>query len=106
MNFSYTVFIPLIPLFVFLFLGIFRSKLKAKVAGTIGILGLSTTTLLSFYTAYKYFFEVGKVGDVYQTIIAAKTTWINFTASAVGHRLRIHRGMRSGGRHPFLRQAL
>jgi NADH-quinone oxidoreductase subunit L len=79
MNFSYTVLIPLIPLFVFLFLGIFRNKLKPKMAGTIGVLGLSTTTILSLYTAYKYFFEVGKVEEVFQTIIATKTTWINFT---------------------------
>ncbi|MCF6213193.1 MAG: NADH-quinone oxidoreductase subunit L [Flavobacteriaceae bacterium] len=79
MNFSYTLFIPLIPLFVFLFLGILHTKLKPKLAGTIGVLGLSTSTLLSYYTAYKYFFEVGKVDGVYQTFIGAKTTWINFT---------------------------
>jgi len=79
MNFSYTILIPLIPLFVFLFVGISSNYIKPKLAGTIGVLGLSTTTLLSLYTAYKYFFEVGKVGEVYQTIIAAQTTWINFT---------------------------
>ena len=79
MDFSYTVLIPLIPLFVFLVVGIFSNYLNPKVAGAIGVLGLSTTTLLSLYTAYKYFFEVGKVNEVYQTIIGTKTTWIHFS---------------------------
>ncbi len=79
MDFSYTILIPLIPLFVFLLVGISSNYLKPKLAGAIGVLGLSTTTILSIYTAYKYFFELGKVGDVYQTIIGAKTTWIHFS---------------------------
>jgi len=79
MDFSYTVLIPLIPLFVFLVVGIFSNYLNPKVAGAIGVLGLSTTTLLSLYTAYKYFFEVGKVNEVFQTIIGTKTTWIHFS---------------------------
>jgi len=79
MNFNFTIAIPLIPLLVFLFIGILNTKLKPKVAGFIGVLGLSTTTLLSLLIAYKYFFEIGKVNGVYQTIISAKTVWIHFS---------------------------
>lgn len=79
MDFTFTILIPLIPLFLFIFLGITSNYLKPKLVGTIGVLGLSVTTILSLYTAYKYFFEVGKIQGVYQTIIGAQTTWINFT---------------------------
>lgn len=78
MNFTYVILIPLIPLAVFLLLGIFNQKIKPAVSGYIGVAGLTTSTLLSFYTAYQYFFIHGKVDGVYQTL-AQKTTWMNFT---------------------------
>jgi NADH-quinone oxidoreductase subunit L len=70
--------IPLIPLVVFLLLGIFNQKIKPAVSGYIGVLGLLTSTLLSFYTAYHYFFVHGKINGVYQTFVE-KTVWMNFT---------------------------
>tara|TARA_R110002126_G_scaffold277909_1_gene423998 strand:+ start:245 stop:2161 length:1917 start_codon:yes stop_codon:yes gene_type:complete len=78
MNLSYIILIPLIPFAVFLLLGIFNKKIKPSISGYIGVLGLTTSAILSFYTAYKYFFEVGKVDGVYQ-ILVEKTTWMNFT---------------------------
>tara|TARA_R110001583_G_scaffold27778_1_gene99031 strand:+ start:56133 stop:58052 length:1920 start_codon:yes stop_codon:yes gene_type:complete len=78
MNFTYTLLIPLIPLAVFLLLGIFNKSIKPAVSGYIGVAGLSTSTLLSFYTAYQYFFVHGKVNGVYQAIVQ-KTVWMNFT---------------------------
>ena len=48
-------------------------------AGIIGVSGLAITTILSLFTAYKYFFEVGKVNDVYQTFIVGETVWMRFT---------------------------
>jgi len=78
MNFTYVILIPLIPLAVFLLLGIFNQKIKPAVSGVIGVAGLSTSALLSFYTAYQYFFVVGKLDGVYQTFVE-KTTWMNFT---------------------------
>ena len=67
MDISYTILIPLIPLAVFLLLGIFNKKIKPAVSGYIGVAGLSTSAVLSFYTAYQYFFVYGKVDGVYQT---------------------------------------
>ncbi len=79
MDFSNIILIPLIPLAVFLLLGIFNQKIKPSVSGYIGVAGLLTSTLLSFNTAYQYFFVNGKAADgVYQTFVE-KTVWMNFT---------------------------
>lgn len=78
MDITYTILIPLIPLAVFLLLGIFSQKIKPAVSGVIGVAGLSTSAMLSFYTAYQYFFVHGKVDGVYQAIVQ-KITWMNFT---------------------------
>ncbi|NOY48313.1 MAG: NADH-quinone oxidoreductase subunit L [Chlorobi bacterium] len=78
MNFSYTILIPLIPLTVFLLLGIFNKKIKPAVSGYIGVFGLLASATISFYTAYQYFFVSAKVDGVYQTFVE-KTVWMNFT---------------------------
>ena len=78
MNFSYTILIPLIPLAVFLILGIFNQKIKPAVSGYIGVFGLLASATISFYAAYQYFFVSGKVDGVYQTFVD-KTVWLNFT---------------------------
>ena len=59
MDFSYTILIPLIPLAVFLLLGINYKSIKPALSGWIGSLGLFITLVLSYYTAYQYFFVVG-----------------------------------------------
>ncbi|MEW7288999.1 NADH-quinone oxidoreductase subunit L [Aquimarina sp. 2304DJ70-9] len=87
MNLTYTILIPLIPLVIFLLLGIFNQKIKPSVSGYIGVLGLLISTVLSFYTAYQYFFVNGKVNGVYQTFVE-KTVWMNFTET-----LRIDMGV-------------
>jgi NADH-quinone oxidoreductase subunit L len=80
MNISYIFFIPLIPLAVFLLLGIFNQKIKPAVSGYIGVLGLSISAALSYFAAYQYFFVSEKVDGVYQTFVE-KTTWMNFSDS-------------------------
>jgi NADH-quinone oxidoreductase subunit L len=78
MDIYYILFIPLIPLAVFLLLGIFNQQIKPAVSGYIGVLGLSISAALSYYAAYQYFFLFGKVDGVYQTFVE-KTPWMNFT---------------------------
>ena len=78
MDISSILFIPLIPLAVFLLLGIFNTQIKPAVSGYIGVLGLSISAVLSYYAAYQYFFVLGKVDGVYQTFVE-KTVWMNFT---------------------------
>jgi len=77
MDFSYTILIPLIPLALFIILGIFSKKITPAISGWLGSLGLGTSFVLSLYTAYHYFLE-GKLNGVYQTFIY-KDTWIIFT---------------------------
>ena len=78
MDISSILFIPLIPLAVFLLLGLFNTQIKPAVSGYIGVLGLSISAVLSYYAAYQYFFVLGKVDGVYQTFVE-KTVWMNFT---------------------------
>ncbi len=77
MDFSYTVYILLIPLALFLILGLGSKKIKPAISGWLGSLGLGIAFILSYYTAFQYFTN-GKVNEVYQTFVY-KYTWINFT---------------------------
>ncbi|MFZ2282445.1 MAG: NADH-quinone oxidoreductase subunit L, partial [Lutibacter sp.] len=77
MDFSYTILIPLIPLALFVILGLFSKKIPASISGWLGSLGLGTSFALSLYTAYHYFMD-GKLEGVYQTFIY-KQTWLVFT---------------------------
>jgi len=46
-----------------------------------GCLVLLTSTLLSLYAAYHYFFVDGKINGSYQTLIPLKYTWLSFSDS-------------------------
>ncbi|MCX6230649.1 MAG: NADH-quinone oxidoreductase subunit L [Bacteroidetes bacterium] len=78
-NFSYTVLIPLIPIFVFLFIGLTGHKMKPLVSGIIGTTGLAISFILSYFTAYQYFFNTEKINGAYQKILAVNITWLQFT---------------------------
>jgi NADH-quinone oxidoreductase subunit L len=78
MNLSYTILIPLIPLAVFLLLGIFNKKIKPGISGYIGVLGLTASAILSLLAGYQYFFVNSKVDGIYQTFVQ-KTVWMKFT---------------------------
>ncbi|MBE0641633.1 MAG: NADH-quinone oxidoreductase subunit L, partial [Bacteroidales bacterium] len=79
MEFIYTIWILLIPFFLFLLIGLTGMYFKPIVSGIVGTIGLGVITLLSFITAYQYFFLDGMVDGVYQKIIAASYTWLAFT---------------------------
>ena len=81
MDFSYTMYIPLLLLFSFLVLGLFAKRIPAAVAGMIGTASIFTSALMSFYTAYQYFFVVGKVDGTYQKLIGFNYEWLSFTES-------------------------
>jgi NADH-quinone oxidoreductase subunit L len=46
MNYLYTIWIPLVPLLVFLFTGLLGSRFKPVVSGIIGTTGLFVSFLL------------------------------------------------------------
>lgn len=76
--FLITLFILAIPFFTFLLLGLLGHKMSHKLAGTIGTTGLSVVAVLSYITAYDYFFCYGKVGGAYQKFFTS-FEWLKFT---------------------------
>ncbi len=78
-NYSYIIWIPLLPLAIFVILGLFGRKYFKNASGIIAVIALLASTVLSLYTAYQYFFVSGKVNGVFQKIIAVKYTWLQFS---------------------------
>ncbi len=74
-----------IPLFMFLLLGIAGCKMSHKLAGWLGCLGLGTTTVLAYFTAFTYFFDpafTASTGERLQALIFNQT-WLEFTDTLV-----------------------
>jgi NADH-quinone oxidoreductase subunit L len=82
-NFGYTVWIVLIPLFLFILIGFFGHKFKPVVSGIIGTSGLFASMALSYFTAYQYFFVLPKVGETFVKVIGYEITWLRFTEKLV-----------------------
>jgi len=79
-NFSYTVWILLIPLLIFVLTGLFGNRVKPLVSGIIGTGGLFVIWVLSLFTAYNYFFLLEKAADgTFQTLLAFQVRWLNLT---------------------------
>jgi NADH-quinone oxidoreductase subunit L len=78
-NFNYTLWILLLPFLMFIFLGLAGHKFFPKLSGLLGTCGLGIITVLSYITAYKYFFTSEKIDGAYQKITALNFTWLQFT---------------------------
>jgi NADH-quinone oxidoreductase subunit L len=78
-NFTYTVWILIIPFLMFILLGLAGHKLKPKLSGLLGTAGLAVITVLSYITAYLFFFQTEKIDDTFQKITAYNSTWLQFT---------------------------
>lgn len=76
--FSYTLLILLLPFLSFLLLGLFGNKLSHKTAGLIGTTVLGIVFVISCFTAYDYFFAVGRdaASGVYPTAVPYNMTWL------------------------------
>ncbi len=86
MELSYTVAVLIIPIVMFLFLGIAGVKLGKKTAGIIGTLAMAVTTVIAYAAALTYFFgtDQGQVLDgVRQQITVMDLTWLEFTKHLV-----------------------
>ncbi len=79
LNYAYILWIPLLPLVVFIVLGIFGRKYFRNFSGIIGTLALLVSTVLSLIAAKQYFFVDGKANGIYQKITAFKYTWLEFS---------------------------
>lgn len=78
---SYTLLIIVLPAIMFLILGLLGGKMKPIIAGTLGTLSLAVMTALSYFTAYEYFFRIGKgASGAYETLMAVEPyQWLKFT---------------------------
>jgi len=77
-GYTYTVFIILIPLVMFLVTGLLGMKWKPIVSGLLGTIGMGTSWILSLITAGSYFFG-GHHAEGFQTIIPFELNWLQFT---------------------------
>ena len=78
-NFNYTIWILLLPFLMFIFLGLAGHKYFPKLSGILGTCGLAIITVLSYITAWNYFFSSEKIDGAYQKIIAFNFTWLQFS---------------------------
>lgn len=78
-DFGYTIIIPAILFISFLLIGFGGGKLKPVISGIAGIISVSVAAILSWITAYNYFFISGKVSGAYQSVIPFNTLWLKFT---------------------------
>jgi NADH-quinone oxidoreductase subunit L len=78
-DYTYTLLIPLIPLAFFLLIGLTGHKMKPIVAGLIGTSGLGISALLSYITAFKYFFSGHAVEAGFSSLKAFEVSWLHLT---------------------------
>ena len=81
MNYSYTLFILLLPVLIFAFIGLTGHKFKPALSGLLGTTGLFIITVLSYITAYNYFTSRPAAG--FQSIEAFQLVWLKFTDSLI-----------------------
>ena len=81
---DYTIFILLLPLLSFLLIGVVDLDITKtgkvwshKAAGLIGTISLALVTILSYTTAYQYFFATERLADgTFPTIVPFNFTWL------------------------------
>jgi len=78
-NFNYTIWILLLPFLMFIVLGLAGHKYFPKLSGILGTCGLAIITVLSYITAYNYFFTGEKLDGAFQKITAFNFIWLQFT---------------------------
>ena len=76
MDYSYVFLILLLPMLSFLVLGLAGMKMSHKVAGLIGTTSLGIVTVLSYVTAFSYFFGPRCADGAYPTIVPFNFTWL------------------------------
>ncbi len=82
--YSYAFLILLLPFLSFLLLGLLGMKMPKKVAGYIGTALMLVVVCLCYYTAYQYFFGVGReASGLYPTVTAFNITWLDFGKSPI-----------------------
>ena len=76
---GFSVYIILVPMFMFLVIGLGSTKLSPRAAGILGTLGLSVSAVLPYITAFRYFFAEGLQEGIYSSITAWSVEWLHFS---------------------------
>lgn len=77
--YSNVIYIPITLFIAFLVVGLFGKQLKPIVAGTISTLAILFVTVISYSTAYIYFFQQGLVEGKYPMLIPFQHQWLKFS---------------------------
>lgn len=76
MDYSYVIWIPLIPLISFLITGLFGKRMPDMVSGMIATAGMGIACVLSLMTAANYFFSDA---ETLEAVIAFNYKWLGMT---------------------------
>jgi len=68
-----------LPLLSFVINGLFGRKLPGSIAGMLGSVSILISFLLSMSVAYTYFFQVGNISGVYESLVPFQMTWLRFS---------------------------
>ena len=87
MPLSLAIYVVVIPLVMFLFLGLVGVKMGRKITGVIGVLAMLVDTILAYGVALTYFFGSGQgqmtADGVRQAVVVCNPAWLSFTDSLV-----------------------
>ena len=75
---EYSLIILLLPMVMFLVLGLFGHKMSHRVAGLLGTTGLAVITALA-YTAAVQYFSMPRIDGKFATLIPVNFEWLRFT---------------------------
>ncbi len=76
---EYSAIILLLPLCMFLFLGLAGHKLSHRVAGIAGTIGLGIAAILAYMVAYEYFTAPRLDDGTFRTVVPFNFEWLRFT---------------------------
>jgi NADH-quinone oxidoreductase subunit L len=81
--FSNTVWVLVVLFFSFLVVGLFGNRLKPMLAGAISTVAILFTAVISYSTAYLYFFQQGMVDGKFAMFIPYQHEWLRFADTLV-----------------------
>lgn len=89
MDLSYSIITILLPLFMFLLLGLLGMKMPKKLAGILGTCAMLVTTIVAYGVALNYFFSPEFIEDgTRQAVLVFNETWLT-----LGSNLHVDMGI-------------
>ena len=76
---EFTLLILIIPLALFVTLALGGRWMRPAAAGAAGTVGMAITAGLAYFTAYRYFFGIGKVAGAFRGLTVLNFEWLRFT---------------------------